>query len=308
MVIILSILEAIEEYKQYLLIEKNLSHGTIETYDYSLNKLVEFIGDKKIDINSVSETHINEYLSYLHDHLSKSTIKRHITTLKQFFLFLQREKIINDNIMENFDNNKAPKSLPTVLSKEEVNQLLESIDVIDEITSRNRSMLELLYSSGLRVSELLSLKVSDLHLNEKLLRCIGKGDKERIVPINDVACYFIRDYIENYRDLLLKDNKSDFLFLSKKGKKIERTNFYNMLMRINKSAGIFKHNTPHTLRHTFATHLLENDADLRSIQEMLGHSDISTTTIYTHVSQDKIIKDYAKRHPRILNRGKKDEI
>lgn len=306
--IILKLLEAVEEYKQYLLIEKNLSTGTIETYDYSLNKLISFINDNKIDVKDITEELINEYLAYLHDHLSKTTIKRHITTLKQFFLFLQKEKIIEDNIMDKLDNIKPSKTLPIVLSKKEINRLLESIEVLDEISSRNRCMLELLYSSGLRVSELLSLKLGDLHLNEKLLRCIGKGDKERIIPISEIACYYIRDYIDNYRELLLNDNKSDYLFLTKKGKIIQRTNFYNMLIKINKKAGITKHNTPHTLRHTFATHLLENDADLRSIQEMLGHSDISTTTIYTHVSQEKIIKDYTKKHPRMKNRGNNNEI
>lgn len=163
-------------------------------------------------------------------------------------------------------------------------------------------MLELLYSSGLRVSELVSLTLNDIHIQEKLLRCIGKGNKERIVPMNDVVCFFLKDYLMHYRDSLLKEKSSKYLFITQKGQKISRDNFYHILQHLCENSPLTKHISPHTLRHTFATHLLENDADLRSIQEMLGHSDISTTTIYTHVTQEKMINDYKSKHPRAMKK------
>lgn len=308
MVIILIISEAIEEFKNYLIIEKNLSSSTIETYSFTLLNFMNYLNDSSYDVNNVTEEIINNYLSRLHDNVSKSTIKRYISTLRHFFKFLQKENYITYNVMETIDNVKSQQSLPIVLSKSEIRLLLNSIDIVDAKTSRNRCMLELLYSSGLRVSEMLSLKIGDLHLNEHLLHCVGKGNKERIIPVNDITCTYLREYIEIYRDSFLHESKNDYLFLTKQGKLMSRTNFYNLLMRLNKKAGIYKHNTPHTIRHTFATHLLENNADLRSIQEMLGHSDISTTTIYTHISQEKIIKDYQNKHPRAYKRGQKNEI
>ena len=306
LVIILNIKEAIHEYIEYLLIEKHLSNNTIEAYERDLNKFLVY--NNNIDIREITENTIYQYLSYLHDSLSKKSIKRHITSLKKFYLFLQKENMIKENIMGRIDTIKTEKSLPIVLTKEEINQLLTSIKVVDAKSSRNRCMLELLYSSGLRISELTHLTLSDIHIQEKLLRCIGKGNKERIVPMNDMVCLYLKDYISNYRDELLHGKSSKFLFINQKGNVMSRDNFYHILEKICKNAGLKKHISPHSIRHTFATHLLENEADLRSIQEMLGHSDISTTTIYTHVSQEKIIKDYKEKHPRMIKRGNDNEI
>ena len=289
--------DAIKEYQNYLLIEKNLSPNTIISYMRDLKRFEDFLGDPNMDVKMIHEEDIDYYLGDLHDHLKKSSIQRHMVSLKRFYLFMQREKIIDDNIMERFDHLKSDQYLPTVLSKEEINTFIDSIEVKDAITSRDRTMLELLYSSGLRVSEMLNLSLSDIHIQQKLIRCIGKGNKERIVPMNDSACYYLSEYVEKYRDQLVKEH-TNLLFLTVKGKPISRNNYYNILNRLIKQSDIDKHVSPHTIRHTFATHLLENDADLRSIQEMLGHSDISTTTIYTHISQDKVRKEYLNNHPR----------
>ena len=289
--------DAIKEYQNYLLIEKNLSSNTIMSYMRDLKRFEDFLGDPDMDVKMIHEEDIDYYLGDLHDHLKKSSIQRHMVSLKRFYLFMQREKIIDDNIMERFDHLKSDQYLPTVLSKEEINTFIDSIEVKDAITSRDRTMLELLYSSGLRVSEMLNLSLSDIHIQQKLIRCIGKGNKERIVPMNDSACDYLSEYVEKYRDQLVKEH-TNLLFLTVKGKPISRNNYYNILNRLIKQSDIDKHVSPHTIRHTFATHLLENDADLRSIQEMLGHSDISTTTIYTHISQDKVRKEYLNNHPR----------
>lgn len=295
---ILTIQEAILDYKQYLIVEKHLSYNTIDAYSRDLYHFMNFLDDPKINIKDIHEDDIHEYLAYLNDHLSKNSIQRHITTLRRFYIFLQKENYISENIMEQFDSIKKGQYLPRVLSKDEVKSLLSSIEVKDAISSRNRCMLELLYSSGLRVSELVSLTLNDIHIHEKLLRCIGKGNKERIVPMNDIVCFYLKDYLLHYRDELLKNKNSKYLFLTRKGEIIKRDNFYHILQNICKNSSLTKHISPHTLRHTFATHLLENNADLRSIQEMLGHSDISTTTIYTHVNQEKMIIDYKAKHPR----------
>lgn len=302
MVIILNIKDAIKEFKNYLILEKHLQENTISTYENGLNHFVNYLDDELIDIKNISEEMINDYLSYLHDRLSKTTIQNYISCLKQFYKFLQKQDFIQINIMDNIESIKTKKRLPVVLSKEEIQELINSIDITDSLSARNRCMIELLYSSGLRVSEMLSLRLQDIHLEEGVLHCIGKGNKERIIPINNTAIDLLRLYITKYRDEILNGVNSNYLFTNKNGKILTRNNFYNILNHIANKSGITKHISPHTIRHTFATHLLENDADLRSIQEMLGHADISTTTIYTHVSQDKIIKEYNNLHPRITRR------
>lgn len=197
---------------------------------------------------------------------------------------------------------KKAKYLPEVLTVAEVNQLLDSIDVNDPVSARNRCMVEVLYASGLRVSEMCFLTLQNVNIHKGFVKCIGKRNKERIVPMNENCCLLLKKYIEEYRPQLCEEVSSQYLFINKKGQPIQRDDFYHILENIVKKSGLKKHVTPHTLRHTFATHLLENDADLRSIQEMLGHSDISTTTIYTHVSNNKAIEEYRKLHPRSKKR------
>ncbi len=291
------------EYKQYLIVERGFSKETINSYIRDITQFIDYIETQFqiFCIEEINKDHIYQYLKSLHLRLKDSSIKRHTVSLRQFYLFLTREEIIETNIMSSFELGKKGTYLPNVLNEEEIKELLESVEVIDPITSRNRCMLELLYSSGLRVSELCSLLLSDININKRFVKCIGKGNKERYVPMNTVVCTYLKEYIEVYRDNISEGVASSYLFIDKHGKPISRDNFYHIFEKLLKKTSITKKASPHTLRHTFATHLLENDADIRSIQEMLGHSSISTTTIYTHISQNKMLEGY-QSHPRFRKR------
>lgn len=287
-----------------MIVEKNYSPRTIDSYTRDLNKFAKFINRLSIEqVEDINKDHIYLYLKDLRNHLSANSVDRHMVTLRQFYLFLKREKIVDINIMSSFDMAKKEHPLPEVLSEEEIDELISSIEIVDFITSRNRCMLELLYGTGLRVSELCSLTMNQVNIKKQLIKCIGKGNKERMIPMNQQCSILLKDYIENYRNQFKP--KCQNLFLNQHGKALSRNNFYHILQTIVDKSQLQKHVTPHTLRHTFATHLLEHDADLRSIQEMLGHSDISTTTIYTHVSQNKAIEEYQKLHPRSQKGRKK---
>ncbi|MFR7591403.1 MAG: site-specific tyrosine recombinase XerD [Longibaculum sp.] len=292
--------DALLEYRQYMIVEKGYSRHTIENYSRDIQAFFDYL--LKIyqvqDIHDVSKDHVYHYLMTLHDQMKASSIDRHLVALRQFYIFLVKEKIVENNVMSSFETSKKAKYLPEVLTVEEVNQLLQSIEVTDPITMRNRCMVEVLYASGLRVSEMCSLTLQDVNIHKGYVKCIGKGNKERLVPMNQKCCDLLKQYIENERQELCVHAASSYLFINKKGEPIQRDDFYHILEKIVQKSGLKKHITPHTLRHTFATHLLENDADLRSIQEMLGHSDISTTTIYTHVSNHKAVDEYMKLHPR----------
>lgn len=293
-------LEAIHEFKQYLIVEKGLSHHTIENYIRDLYRFHHYIETnfEIFDIKIINKDHIYQYIKDLYCNMSESSVQRHMISLRQFYKFLVKENFVETNLMSYFDIGKRGQYLPEVLSQKEVLQLMSTVKVKDAISSRNRCMLELLYSSGLRISELCNLTLYHINIKKRFVKCIGKGNKERIVPMNQVVCDYLKEYIEIYRSQLCQNNNTQYLFLNKKGLPIKRDHFYHILQKIVKNSGLKKHITPHTLRHTFATHLLENNADLRAIQEMLGHSDISTTTIYTHVSQKKLINDYQLAHPR----------
>ncbi|WP_154887834.1 site-specific tyrosine recombinase XerD [Longibaculum muris] len=292
--------DALREYKQYMIVEKGYSQNTIDSYMRDLLDFFNVINEQyHIDnIEDISKDHVYLYLKEMKKHLSTSSSNRHMVSLRQFYVFLVKENIVKQNVMSAFEMAKKEQYLPEVLSKEEINQLLDSVEISDPISARNRCMMEVLYASGLRVSEMCSLTLSAVNLNKGFIKCIGKGNKERIVPMNHHCCQLLKEYIEEYRPQLCEKNTSSYLFINNKGIPIKRDDFYHILQKLVQKSGIKKHVTPHTLRHTFATHLLENDADLRSIQEMLGHSDISTTTIYTHVSQSKTIDKYKKFHPR----------
>lgn len=294
---------ALIEYKQFLVVERGYSKETINSYLRDLTQFVDYIELEFniVNIEIVEKDHIYQYIKNLHKRLKESSIRRHMVSLRQFYLFLLREEIVETNIMSSFELGKKEQHLPEVLNIQEVNELLDSIEVVDPISSRNRCMVELLYSSGLRVSELCNLTLSNINVQKRFVKCIGKGNKERIVPINSMAASFLKEYIENYRNLLCENVSSSYLFIDKHGKPISRDNFYHILEKMIKKISITKKVSPHTLRHTFATHLLENNADIRSIQEMLGHSSISTTTIYTHISQNKMIEGY-QSHPRFRKR------
>ena len=238
---------------------------------------------------------------------NKDNINRKIIAIKNFHKFLYNEKICKNDVSYYIDLPKLDSKLPTVLSEEEINKMINSIDTSDIIGKRNRAMLELLYSSGLRISELLDLKIGDLHMNEKYLNVIGKGDKERIIPIGEMAIVALRDYIENARSKISK-KPGQWLFYNYQGNKMSRQGFFKYLKKLAIDNGITKNISPHTIRHSFATHLLANGADLRIVQELLGHEDISTTQIYTHIDKSHLKEMYLNTHP-LKNKGEdKNEI
>lgn len=294
------IIEAINEYRQYLIVEKGLSKNTIIAYISDLKKFSIYLNDS-FQINKtddLSKEHIRLYLKELGKTNTSASITRKLVSLRMFFNFLIKEKIIDVNIISDFDLPKINKKLPVILSTTEMQEILETIKINDHISCRNRCMLELMYATGLRVSELINLNVSSINLYMGYIKVIGKGDKERIVPIGEIAKTILDIYLNQYRDKFIK-KESSLLFFNNHGNKLSREEFYIILKQVINKTSINKKISPHTIRHSFATHLLENGADLRSIQELLGHSDISTTTIYTHISNQKIKNEYQQFHPRM---------
>ncbi len=287
-------IQEIDLFTNYLLIDKKYSPNTIESYKRDLVKFDKFCNKK---INSITELDIKKYLNMLTDEAEeKTSVARNISSLRSFYKFLMIEKIVSNDPMENIELPKLDKRLPKTLDEEDINKLLD-IKLVDEFSIRNKAMLELMYATGLRVSELVNLKIHDINLDMALVKTLGKGSKERIIPIGDYALYYLKEYMINYRNSMLKKEYNDYLFLNNHGKQMTRQGFFKILKKIATENGIKKDFSPHTLRHSFATHLLNHGADLRSIQELLGHSDISTTQIYTHVSNKVLRNNYDEFHP-----------
>lgn len=294
--------DALKEYKQYLIVEKALSKNTIYSYLRDLIGFTNYLGEqhKITKIDEIEKEHIRLYLKELAKNNSNNSISRKLVSLRMFYVFLVKEEIVSTNLMSSFTLGKKQKKLPTVLTKQEMLEIIESIEPVDALNSRNLCLIELLYATGMRVSELLNLTLSDLNLNRGFVKVIGKGNKERMIPISDYVAKKVAYYIKEHRDKFnVKNDK--LLFFNQHGNPLSREEFYIILKKIVQNTSVTKKVSPHTIRHTFATHLLENDADLRSIQELLGHSDINTTTIYTHISNQKILKEYQQFHPRIKN-------
>ena len=293
--------EDVEDYLRYSQIERGLSDNTIFAYRQDLMDFLVFLKKEGLDSWPTEAVDIDAFLAEQRD-LNKATssISRMISSLRKFYQWLVRQNIQKINPMLEIDSPKKEHRLPVALSVDEVTKLLDQPDVTKKLGIRDRALLETLYATGIRVSELINLKFSDLHEELKLLKVLGKGSKERLIPISDVAISWIKSYQEKVRDpLLLKSGKyTDTIFLNNRGGALTRQAVWQIIKRYCQIAGIRKNVTPHTLRHTFATHLLENGADLRVVQEILGHSDISTTQIYTNLSQQHILQVYAKTHPR----------
>lgn len=286
----------IEDFLDYLLIDKKYSSNTIESYKNDLMKFYDFCKEKKIQLHKIRKETMKEYLGYLKKlDMNEKSISRNISCIRTFYKFLLIEKVVTNNPSELIELPKLKKSLPTVLSLQEVERLLD-IEVKDAYTARNKAMLELMYATGLRVSELVNLNLKDVDLEEEIVRTMGKGSKERIIPIGDYAKMALDEYIYGYRMTLMKNKTTDALFLNNHGNKMTRQGFFKMIKNLAKEKQITTNFSPHTLRHSFATHLLDSGADLRSIQELLGHSDISTTQIYTHVS-NQLLKESYQNHP-----------
>lgn len=294
--------ELVTEYTTYLASEKMKSNNTIESYGSDVLNYLYYLQNVKgiTNLQNVTTEDVKNYLAYLKKMgYSPSSSSRALSTLKSFHKFLVLEHYIKHNPTLSISTPKIDKKLPSVLSVEEVMILLNSLNDDTPYNARNRAMIEVMYGTGLRVSELVNLKLNELHLTSKMISTTGKGSKERIVPINDYASKVLRDYIVKYRPELVKNGKdNNFIFLNNQGQPLSRQSFFLILKRLAKDAGIEKEISPHTLRHSFATHLLEAGTDLRYIQEMLGHENISTTQIYTHLSKQKIKSVYNSAHPR----------
>ena len=291
----------IEDYLRYSQIERGLSENTITAYRQDLYEFLDFIKKEGMTSWPTKAVDIDAFLARQRD-LDKATssISRMISSLRKFYQWLARQDIQKINPMLEIDPPKKEHRLPVALTEEEVTALLKQPDVDKKLGLRDRALLETMYATGIRVSELINLKLKDLHEDLKLVKVLGKGSKERLIPISEVALSWIKRYEKKVRDpLLLQKNKSsEFIFLNNRGESLTRQAVWQIIKRYCKMAGIEKDVTPHTLRHTFATHLLENGADLRVVQEILGHSDISTTQIYTNLTQKHILQVYKKTHPR----------
>ncbi len=284
----------INDFKNYLLLEKKYSINTVNSYNRDLSKFAQYFEGKKL--KNLTGQDLKLYIQNLNKTMSAKSVARNISTLKSFYKFLLIDKYVTKNPMINIIQPKISKDLPKVLSEKEVDQLL-NLKLTDAYSYRNKAMLELMYSSGLRVSELIALKVTDIDLSMSLVRIFGKGSKERIIPLGQPATEALFEYLTFYRHALIKKIKTNYLFLNSRGDKMTRQGFFKILQKIAQEQGIQTPFSPHTLRHSFATHLLKHGADLRSIQELLGHSDISSTQIYTHISNEKLKENYQENHP-----------
>ncbi len=284
----------VQDYINYILIERQLSKNTIDSYKRDLADFFNFI---KKDYKNINRKDINSYIIKISKEKNPRTVNRHIVSINNYFKYLCKTNQIKSNPCNDITGLKMPKTIPHVLSEEDIDKLL-NIKCNNAIDYRNKAMLELMYSSGLRVSELLALELNSIDLNMNMVRCFGKGSKERIIPISDFATNSLCDYINIYRKTLLKNKTSNILFLNSRGDKLSRQGFYKILKNIAKEKGITKDLSPHTIRHSVATHLIDHGADLRSVQIILGHENIETTQIYTHVSNNYKIENYNKSHPR----------
>lgn len=283
----------------FLFVEKGLSSNTIESYKNDLVKYFVYLRSNKINWQDVDRRRIDTYLSWAQNEgVSVATISRYISSIRSFYKFIQNEKILSSNPVEDIELPRKPKKLPDFLTNEEVDRLLASPDKSTPIGLRDAAMFELLYATGERVSEIINLKMEDINLDEGYLICLGKGGKQRLIPFGEQASELLSRYILNSRPYFMKGAASPYLFLSNRGDALSRKTFWKMIKTYRLKASIDKDFSPHTLRHSFATHLLERGADLRSVQMLLGHSDISTTQIYTHINQIRMKSIYEKYHPR----------
>jgi integrase/recombinase XerD len=290
---------AINSFLTHVRVEKGLSANTVVAYRRDILKFDAFARKRKLSLESVSRDDLIDFLASLYRlKLESRTVARHLVTLRNFFRFAQIQELITEDPSLNLESPKIRRSLPGYLRLEEVERLVAQPDEKTPLGLRDRAMLDVLYSTGLRVSELIGLRVMDLDASAGCIRCIGKGDKERIVPIGKKALALVDRYLRDSRPKLLGKNDCASLFINRRGGPLSRVGVWKILSAYGRQAGLRIALTPHMLRHSFATHLLERGADLRSVQLMLGHSDISTTQIYTHVVEERLKQIYKAHHPR----------
>jgi integrase/recombinase XerD len=289
----------VREFVNCLRVEKGLSDNTIQAYRRDIEKFAAFASERGLSTREITRSDVVDFLASLYRRrLDSRSVARHLVTIRNFFRFALLEGYIDDDPAATIESPRFRQSLPSFLSIEEVDRLLKQPDTTNIIGLRDRALIEIMYSAGLRVSELCGLRVDDLQLDPGCLRCIGKGNKERLVPVGKQALAIVRKYLRTARPELLRGHSSPYLFLNQRGSKLDRITFWKLLGAYGRKAALRKPLTPHMLRHSFATHLLDRGADLRSVQIMLGHSDISTTQIYTHVIEERLKHVYKAHHPR----------
>jgi len=292
--------ELIDTFLDYLFVERGLSNNTVVSYREDLNSYIDFMIKSHIDaLSKITKNDITNFMMNQKDKgLASNSIARRLAAIRMFHRFLARERIVKNDPTNLIDSPKLWKKIPETLSLSEVEALLAQPDIRDKQGIRDKAILETLYATGMRVSEAANLRVNNVYLDIGFLRCIGKGNKERVIPLGKKAIASIKRYLEAVRPRLLKNKESEFLFLNRFGKRISRQSLWKIIRRYAKQARIKKSIRPHILRHSFATHLLERGADLRSVQEMLGHSNISTTQIYTHINKERLKSIHKMFHPR----------
>jgi integrase/recombinase XerD len=289
----------IRSFLNYLRVEKGLSANTIQAYRRDMEKFAAFAAKEKIRAQQINRGHVVDFLRSLYlRKLDSRSVARHLVTIRHFFRFAFAEGIIQEDPASTIQAPKFRQALPEFLSVEEVDRLLEQPDTSTTVGLRDKAMIELLYSTGLRVSELCGMKTADVQMETGYLRCIGKGNKERLVPVGRRALDTIQEYMKKSRPEILGEQTSPYLFAGRSGRPMNRIMFWKLLGAYGRKAGLRKTLSPHMLRHSFATHLLDRGADLRSVQMMLGHSDIATTQIYTHVVEERLKQVYKAHHPR----------
>ncbi len=300
--------QLLKEYEYYLKVTKNLSIHSINSYTSDLKDYIGYL-EKNYQIkdpNNITKSEIKNFMAALKRRDAQAnSVARKLSAIRSFHQFLLSEKLVSENIASQIRQVKKESKLPTVLSLEEIEQMLSLLDHEDPLTMRNKAIIELLYGSGLRVSELINLRLGDLHINRRFINIIGKGNKERIIPLGDESAFALKNYLEKSRSVLKKE-LGDIVFVNTRGTQISRIGVYKMLKKLANDAGITKTVSPHTLRHSFASHLLENGVDLRLVQELLGHEDVSTTQIYTHIHKQTLKALFKKAHPRAMQEEEYD--
>jgi integrase/recombinase XerD len=297
---VVNVEEYVNQFINYLAVERGLAQNTLESYGRDLRQFQQYVESKDTEIiNDSARTTILNYLSNLQEKgRAVSTISRNLAAIKSFYQYMVRERYMTQDPAATLESPKLEKKLPKILTISEVEELLKQPSSQVPTGARDIAMLELLYATGIRVSELISLNIADVNLDMGYIKCYGRGAKERIVPLGSIAAKCVQEYISKGRPKLVRTYEESALFVNHHGNRLTRQGFWKIIKKYAQEAHIMKDITPHTLRHSFATHLLENGADLRAVQEMLGHADISTTQIYTHVTKNHLKEVYDKTHPR----------
>ena len=287
-----------DRFINYLRIERGLADNTIQSYSRDISGFLSYLEERGISPLDLSRDHVTKYIGLLRSRMSERSVARNQSSIKMFYRFLVSEGEIKESPVRLLESVKLPRKLPEILNHDEVDLLLSKPDISTTLGLRDKAMLELLYATGLRVSELINLRVININMEAGFVRSLGKGSKERMIPMGEKARIALQEYISQGRESFLKKGNSSYLFLNSRGKRLSRQGFWKIIKKYGIIANISKKITPHRLRHSFASHLLEGGADLRSVQIMLGHADISTTQIYTHVTRERLKKVHEKYHPR----------